>query len=248
MWYYQCPHSSKSQHNTRYNICYRIFIEVDILIPSHRDRLTIKINLTVSCQQFLLIIHKQRFNIIIFLRIIPEVHDLLIRVTHLIKISDSNGIGPVYLNDPLKGFSGLIISALIYKQKRQQQVALYKSGIIRQHLPELYECQILTSLFCIYQCLIIFARHVIDSLKPVRIGFYLLYIPLGNILAIEIIHTHHPVAESLNYLPCLIIYKSKQVSCIYIHLVIFECQLKCFLRTRHIPDSRFIKSYIIIVL
>ena len=225
------PHGRKSQNNSRYDISDGIFVEIDVLVSSNRNRIPIKIHLAVASYELLLVIHEQRIHIVVLLRIIPEVHDLLISVAHLIEISDRHWICPVYLDDTLECLASLVISSLVDEQKCKEQVPLYKSAVVGKYLSELYKGKILAALLRIYQRLIILSGYIVHRLQPVWVGFYLLDVSLGDILAVKIIHAHYPVAERLNYLSGLIVHQSKKVPGIYIHLVILQRQLERLLRT-----------------
>ena len=164
---------------------------------------------------------------------------------YLMKIAKCSRISSINLCRFFQQLSCLFVLLLLHIDQRQQMISLDQIRILRQNLFQLNHGHILIILFAVQQRLIILLYGLIDGLQFVFIGLQLCNIEICRIIFFHGILTDDPFTQGGNHFSRLIIHQTQQVSGINVLFIKLQTSLQTGNRTRQIPDTGLLQSFIV---
>ena len=142
---------------------------------------------------------------------------------------------------------GHTISLCLYRDKCKQKVCFHEVIISGNTLMKLYISQIKFVVLCLLKSLIKYSCQFIAFFKSFRIISQFLQILDCRIIRRSVICTHYPVGQCRHCLSHLVIYKSQEITCFHIRLIISERHLKSIHSTGKVMNSGSVETYVVIV-
>ena len=152
----------------------------------------------------------------------------------------------VNLNRFFKKLAGFFIFRLVDILKRQQVIALYQFGVLRQDLFELDHCHIFIAVMAVLQGYIIFLYSLVDDVEPVGILLKIFNIFRCNIVIRLDILGNDPLRQSCYHFTGLEIDKTQKISCRNVQLVKFQASPELINSSAQIPYLRLFQSLVVI--
>ena len=230
----QSRHDEKSHHrHANHQSVHHIQNRMESRIVLHPYRLDDR--LIISCISNII------FILLFFLRLI-----LIGLLVQLFQIPECLCIITVHCQYFLNLVAGTRIIFHFHIEKSQKKMCVQKFAIDRQHLFQLNNGQIITSLLAIYQRLIVFSQTGIYCIQPRRIILNGLYIFICNILAALETAADDPLGQGFHSHSHLIINQSQKVSCIGILFINLQTFAQCQYCSRQVAYLCLLQTFVIV--